>query len=64
MVSHAGFNSILLGMLSGVGDPHRVKFRQKNACVNHLRIAGGITYVNEINGSAHLTKAAGEAAIP
>lgn len=54
VVAHAGLNSVLLGVLLGLRDPHAVKFRQKNCSYNHLVLGQEGIEVKSINFTSHL----------
>lgn len=54
LVSHAGFNGVLLGVLLGLTDPHAVKFRQANCCINALRLTDERVEVGALNRTDHL----------
>lgn len=62
MVSHAGFNGVLLGVLLGVQNPHSVRFRQSNCCINQLRITDETILVEALNKTDHIAATAALAA--
>jgi broad specificity phosphatase PhoE len=55
LVSHGGFNSVLLGVLLGCVEPHQVKFGQANCCINALRITTDRVHVAALNRTDHLS---------
>lgn len=54
VVSHGGFNNVLLGALLGIPDPRAVRIAQGNACINHLSFEEDSIRVRCLNYTAHL----------
>jgi broad specificity phosphatase PhoE len=54
LVSHGGFNNVLLMVLLRCVEPNGIRFSQANCCINALRISTDGVHIGAINKTDHL----------